>query len=116
MNVTIYIDSLSSTLIDVIMTTNTGLVAESGVVENHISDHYLIFTMLKLKLPKLQPVFINVRSYKHYDRNKFLEDIAQEQWENISLVDDVDGQLNHFNRNFLRILDRYAPVKTIKVR
>jgi hypothetical protein len=98
------------------MTTNTGLVAESGVVENHISDHYLIFTMLKLKLPKLQPAFINVRSYKHYDRNMFLEDIAQEQWENISLVDDVDGQLNHFNRNFLRILDRYAPVKTIKVR
>jgi hypothetical protein len=114
MNVTI--DSLSSTLIDVIMTTNTGLVAESGVVENHISDHYLIFTMLKLKLPKLQPAFINVRSYKHYDRNMFLEDIAQEQWENITLVDDVDGQLNHFNRNFLRILDRHAPVKTIKVR
>jgi hypothetical protein len=98
------------------MTTNTGLVAESGVVENHISDHYLIFTMLKLKLPKLQPAFINVRSYKHYDRNMFLEDIAQEQWENITLVDDVDGQLNNFNRNFLRILDRHVPVKTIKVR
>jgi hypothetical protein len=80
----------SSTLIDVIMTTNTGLVAESGVVENHISDHYLIFTELKLKLPKLKPALINVRSYKHYDRNMFLQDIAQEQWENISLADDVD--------------------------
>jgi hypothetical protein len=33
----------------------------------------------------------------------FLEDIAQEQWEDISLIDGVDGQLNHFNRNFLRI-------------
>ena len=98
------------------MTTNTGLVAESGVVENHISDHYLIFTELKLKLPKLKPALINVRSYKHYDRNMFLQDIAQEQWENISLADDVDGQLNLFNHNFLRILDRHAPVKTIKVR
>ena len=85
-------------------------------MENRISDHYLIFTVLKLKLPKLRPALINVRSYKHYDRNMFLEDIAQEQWENISLVDDVNGQLNHFNRNFLRILDRHAPVKTIKVR
>jgi hypothetical protein len=98
------------------MTTNTGLVVESGVVENHISDHYLIFTELKLKLPKLQPALINVRSYKHYDRNMFLQDIAQEQWENISLADDADGQLNLFNHNFLRILDRHAPVKTIKVR
>jgi hypothetical protein len=50
-------------------------VAESGVMENHISDHYLIFTVLKLKLPKLQPVLINVRSYKHSDRNMILEDI-----------------------------------------
>ena len=32
------------------------------------------------------------------------------------MVDDVDGQLNHFNRNSLRILDGHAPVKTIKVR
>ena len=46
----------------------------------------------------------------------FLQDIAQEQWENISLADDADGQLNLFNHNFLRILDRHAPVKTIKVR
>ena len=98
------------------MTTNAALVAESGVMENHISDHYLIFTVLKVKLPKPQPTFITVRSYKHYDRNMFLEDIAQEQWKHISLVDDVDEQLNQFNSNFLRILDRNAPVKTIKVR
>ena len=76
------------------MTTNTALVAESGVMENHISDHYLIFTVLKLKLPKPQPTFITVRSYKHYDRSMFLEGIAQEQWEHISLVDDENEQLN----------------------
>ena len=45
-----------------------------------------------------------------------LEDIAKEQWENISLIDDVDGQLNYFNCNFLRVLDGHAPVKTMKVR
>ena len=45
-----------------------------------------------------------------------MEDITQEQWEHISLVDDVDEQLNQFNSNFLRILDRHASVKTIKVR
>ena len=41
------VTSQSSTLIDVIMTTNTALVAESGVMENHISDHYLIYTVLE---------------------------------------------------------------------
>ena len=73
------VTSHSSTLIDVIMTTNTALVAESGVMENHVSDHYLIFTVQKL--PKPQPTVITVRSYKHYDRSMFLEDIAQEQWD-----------------------------------
>jgi 5-methylcytosine-specific restriction endonuclease McrBC GTP-binding regulatory subunit McrB len=68
--------------------------------------------MLKLIL---QPALINGRSFKHYDLNMFLEDIVQEQWENISLVDDIDRQLNHFNHHFFRILDRH-PVKTIKVR
>ena len=42
----------SSTLIDVIMTTNTGLVAESGVVENNISDHYMIFYRARIKTSK----------------------------------------------------------------
>ena len=32
------------------------------------------------------------------------------------MIDDVDGQLNYFNCNFLRVLDRHAPVKTMKVR
>ena len=106
----------SSTLIDVIMTTNTAFVAESGVMDNHINDHYLIFTELKLKLPKTQPTLINARSYKHNDQILFLEDIAQGQWENFSLINDVDGQLNYFNNSSLRVLDRHAPVKTIKVK
>ena len=59
------VTSQSSTLIDVIMTTNTTLVAESGVMEDHISDHYLIYTVLKLKLSKPQPTLVNARSYKH---------------------------------------------------
>ena len=33
----------SSSLIDVIMTSNTAHVTESGVVETNTSDHYLVF-------------------------------------------------------------------------
>ena len=79
----------SSTLVDVIMTSNTALVAESGVVENHISDHYLIFTVLKLKVPKPQPTYVITRSYKHYDYVRFVEDLAQVPWLNNLLINDV---------------------------
>ena len=46
------VTSQSSTLIDVIMTTNTALVAKSGVMENHISDQLLDFHHAKIKITK----------------------------------------------------------------
>ena len=35
----------SETLIDVIMTSNSALVTDSGVFETHISDHYLVYAV-----------------------------------------------------------------------
>ena len=85
-------------------------------MENHISDRYLIFTVLKLKLPKPQPTYVIARSYKHYDPVRFVEDLAQVPWLNNLLIDDVNEKLDHFNCNFLGILDRHAPIKTMKIR
>ena len=71
------VTSQLSTFIDLIKTSNATLVVECGVLENHISGHFVIFTVLKLKLPKLQPKVVIARNYKHYDPENFLEDLAQ---------------------------------------
>ena len=42
----------SSTLNDVIMTSSIDLVERSGVLNSHISDHYLVYALLKLKISK----------------------------------------------------------------
>ena len=110
------VTSQSSTLIDLIITSNTTLVVESGVLENHISDHFLIFTVLKLKKPKLQPKVVTARNYKYYNPEKFLKDLAQIPWCNNLLLDDVNEKVACFNANFLNTLERHAPVKTIKIR
>ena len=65
----------SSTLIDVIMTSSNNIVEDSGVVVSHFSDHFLVYTSLKLKLPKSPSGSVNLRSYKNYDRHKFVEDL-----------------------------------------
>ena len=67
----------ASTLIDVIMTSSNNIVEDSGVVVSHISDHFLVYTSLKLKLPKSPSSFVNIRSYKNYNRDKFVEDLEQ---------------------------------------
>ena len=42
----------SKTLIDVIFTSNPAIIVDSGVVVTHISDQYLVFAVLNLRMPK----------------------------------------------------------------
>ena len=102
----------SPSLIDVILTSNTAIVAESGVVENHISDHYLIHIVLELKLPKPPSTYIIAKSFKNYDPDRFVADLTQVPWWNNSLIHDVNEQLDQFNRNFLEILDSHTPFRS----
>ena len=63
----------SSTLLDVIMTSSNNIVEDSGVAVSHISDHFLVsLSSLKLKLPKSPSGSVNLKSYKNYDRGKFV--------------------------------------------
>ena len=83
--------SESSTLIDVIMTSNPGLVVESGTVETHISDNHLVYSTLNLKLPKPTPTYVKTRCYS------FLGNLAQVPWFENVLIDDASEKVNHFN-------------------
>ena len=42
----------SKSLIDVIFTSNPTIIVDSGIVGTHISDHYLVFAALNLRMPK----------------------------------------------------------------
>ena len=70
------VTATSETLIDVIMTSNSALVTDSGVVETHISDQYLVYVVLNLKAPKPLPTYVISRSYKNYDSESFVNDLA----------------------------------------
>ena len=61
----------SSSLIDIIMTSNVSL------VENHGVDHYLTYASLKLKMLKPPPSYKCVRSYKNYKPDSFLADLQR---------------------------------------
>ena len=86
------------------------------MVVSHISDHFLVYTSLKLKLPKSPSGSVNLRSYKNYDRDKSVEDLEQVSWHATALVDDASEMLDHFNTNFLNVLESHAPIKTVRIR
>ena len=80
----------------------------------HISDHYLLYATLKLKILKPPPRFVQMRSFKHYYGQQFVEDLERISWDEVALVDDGSDMLDNFNNKFIDVLDMHAPVKTIK--
>ena len=106
----------SSSLIDVILATNTSVVKETIVVENHISDHYLSYIVLNLKIPKPPPTHIITGRFRKYDASKFLQDLERLPWIENSLIGDVSERVDHFNQNFLCLLNKHAPVKKVKIK
>ena len=54
----------SKTLIDVNFTSNPAITVDSGIVETRISDHYLVFAVLNLRVPKPPAAYVVPRNYK----------------------------------------------------
>ena len=66
----------SETLIDLILTNNKRRFLQTGVVDTQISDHSLVYSIMRVTLPRLRSRKIAFRSFKNFDRDKFLEDLS----------------------------------------
>ena len=106
----------SRSLLDVVMVSNKDIVKTSSVLDLTISDHYLVYVVLDLKVPKPPPTYIITRSFKNYTADQFSSDIAQVPWETVELMDSVYDRVNAFNDLFLTRLDNHAPIKTLKLK
>ena len=99
-----------------VITSNPAITVDSGIVETHISDHYLVFVVLNLRMPKPPAAYVVARRYKHYDPRSFFCDLHKIPWYGNMLSDDVNEKLLHFNQAFFRVLDNHAPIKKIKIK
>ena len=66
-----------ATLIDVILTSHEKLIIDTKVMPSSISDHDVIYAVLKLKRQCPKPVYITTRTFKNYPQNAFLPGIFQ---------------------------------------
>ena len=109
------ITETSTTLIDVIMASNTDLVRDVKVLPCSISDHDTVYLEFDLKKDRPAPVYITTRSFKNYDQVAFHGDMSIAPWSVIYIFDDVDDKLNAFHLIFDDIFDSYAPIKEVKI-
>jgi exonuclease III len=112
------ITNTSSTLIDLMLTSNPENVKVHGVVDTPgISDHCLIFCAYSLKKPKFKPRIVTKRDFRNFDEKSFLRDMEIAPWGNILAVDDndIDNKVTIFENIHREIIDKHAPYRTFRV-
>ena len=112
------ITKTSSTLIDLILASNSENVKTTGVIDTPgISDHCLIFMAYSLKKPKFKPKIITKRDFRKFDEIKFARDMEVAPWGNILAVadDDIDNKVTIFENIHRDIIDKHAPFRTFRV-
>ncbi len=106
----------SETLLDLILTNNKRRILTSGVVDVHLSDHSLIYTVLRTSAPRLRSRKICFRSLKHFDSALFQQDLHNAPFHIIEVFDNVDDKYYAFESLYLDILNEHAPLKQVHVR
>jgi hypothetical protein len=82
------ITATTSTLTDLCLTNTPSNVAKSGVIHLSISDHSLVYMIRKAHYVREGTRTVEIRSLKNFNRESFLRDLEQKQWDNICCSQD----------------------------
>lgn len=116
----LYIPTTSS-LIDHIVTNTPEKISDSGVIHTGISDsswHSLVFAIRKIHVfKKNEKNIVEIRNMKHFDGQKFIEDLLSQHWEYVYFfADNPNAMWEIWKELFLDVLNRHAPIQQKKVR
>jgi len=81
-----------------------------------ISDHDLIYTVRKQKLPKSKARITEFRSFKNFDEEAFLSDLRAVPWDIAYVFDEIDEIWSHWVNLFMNVVDIHAPIKCRSLR
>jgi len=112
-----HISKNSSSIIDHILTNSKDRISQFGVIETSFSDHFSVFFTRKIERKKLNKHReINVRSFKNYNKEFFLNKLRDIN----RLKNDHDIDLDECYENFViqisKIFDEVAPFRKIRVK
>ena len=100
---------VSKTLIDLCITNSPEKVSNSGVIHLGISDHSSVFVTRKVHHDRFCPRTIEMRQFKHFQKNKVLSDLEQMPWSNVDLCSDPNDMWHEWKQIFVSCMDKHAP-------
>ena len=108
----------SETLLDLILTSNKKKTLVSDVGDTQISDHSLVFTILRSRA-RSKIALSYAGSFKNFNRDKFIQDLQMAPFSIVDVFDEVDDKLyalNGLEQLYYEILNEHAPLKQTVVR
>ena len=105
----------TETVLDLILANDKKKVLTLGVVDRQISDHSLVYTVLRSSLSCGRSRKIWYWSVENFSRNDFLHDMPMVPWHVLDVFDDVN-KLYAFEQLFVDVLDQYTPLKQTHIR
>ena len=105
----------SSTLIDLILVSNSFGALQCGVQPIGFSDHSLVYTLTKTSANMFTPKISRFRSFRKFNETAFLDELAAIKWnELLKANNDVDSKWSTFHSLFLKLCDKHAPYVTMR--
>ena len=80
------------------------------------SDHKLLKVTRFAKSVKRSSRYVRKRCYKDFDETEFRKKVSELSWFELYLCDDVEKAVHLLTSNINRVLDQFAPVRTVQMR
>ena len=103
-------------LIDVILTNKPELFKECGVFDVGISDHALVYGLMKERNGFYESKVLTVRSYKDLNEKELQMDLDMAPWHVSSIFDSIDDQYSYWHTLLTSIVNDHVPLKKMRVR
>ena len=95
----------SSTLIDLFIANNPESIVHSGVYPLSISDHYLIYAVRKVGIPRKNLRYVETRNFKLFKANSFISDLTNANWPQTDNSMNINESWENWKRVFLHIFE-----------
>ena len=107
----------SSSNLDVVASNVDDLLVEYGQTPAPaFSCHDLIYAVFDLRIPPKSKQEITFRDFHNINVEKLYEDIDGVTWDHILQTNNVEDKVNGFNLILNDLMDKHAPMKTVKVK
>lgn len=105
----------SSSILDHIYVSQSEDVSETFSLPG-ISDHYVIGTTIDMNVQKEPAKYITYRSMRHFNEDKYINDLIAEPWENVFNEPDPQQKATIFQNYMQSAIDKNCPIVRRKMK